>query len=184
VRLRGTLFWETDGEPQHGEVLVADEQPNGADARVVILDRSGNRRAASPAELPSGSVLLVMRDTSDQDLDRIQHSGYAARRAAQSTPDDLNTANLLAETAADAASRQAAIDAADAELDEVIVRLEQELRERHPELFDARGRLRKKLIARKIRERTGGKRLLTGEEYIELTGGDLGPPGAAGTDAP
>jgi hypothetical protein len=185
VRLRGTLFWEANGESQLDEVLVADEQPNGAHARVVILDRSGNRRAASPAELPPGSVLLLPQDASDNEVDRIQHSGYAARRATPSTANDLNMADVLAESAADAASRRAAIDAADAELDEVIERLQRQLQARHPELFDSAGRLIPEEYARQMLKITGGRKLLTREEILALGGVQIPPPGGARpADAP
>jgi hypothetical protein len=176
VRLRGALIWEADGESHRDEVLVSVEHPNGAAAHVEILDQRGQRRAALPDDLPPGSVLLLPPDADDGDVELVQESGYAVLR-----DDGVGTD----ESPEDQRARQAAIAAADAELDDVIARMTRDLRQRHPELFDARGRLRKKLVAQKIRERTGGKRFLTDKEYVELTGGDLGPWRAPSTtDAP
>jgi hypothetical protein len=175
MHLRGALVWEAEGEPHRDEVVVSDERPNGAAAKVVILDLHGGHRASSPADLPPGSVLLLPPDANEGDVGRVQRSGYPVLRGAD---------NGYEEADEDRSARQEKIAAAEAELDEVIARLTHELQQRHPELFDAQGRLRKKLVAQKLRERTGGKRLLTGEEYIELTGGDLGPPRVDTSDAP
>src|SRR5262245_33909694 len=82
MRLRGTLLWEADGEPRRDAVLISDERPNGAGSHIVILDDSGQRRAASPDELPPESVLLLPSDASDRDADLIQDSGYTIRRIA------------------------------------------------------------------------------------------------------
>jgi hypothetical protein len=162
MRLRGALIWEAGGEPQRDEVFVSDERPNGTNSHIVILDRGGQPRAASPKELPAGSVLLLPPDASDLDVDRIQGSGFVTRR-------DLEADEL--DPDGDSEERRAAMAAADAELEEVIERLSRVLQQRHPELFDARGRLLPGAYARKMRERTGGGKTLTREEYIELTGG-------------
>jgi hypothetical protein len=161
MHLRGALIWEAEGEPHRDEVVVSDERPNGAAAKVVILDLHGGRRASSPADLPPGSVLLLPPDADEGDV------GYR-------------------ETAEDRSVRQEKIAAAEAELDEVIARLTHELQQRHPELFDANGKLRMDEYARRMLQRTGGRTRLTDKELIELTGGDLGPPRGATTasDAP
>lgn len=167
MRLHGALLWEADGEPRRDEVLISDERPNGpngSDAGVVILDPAGQPRASSPADLPQGSVLLLPYDASDGDVERLQHSGYAACRDDRDGEMDP--------------ARAAALAAADAELDEVIERLTRLLRQRHPELFDSEGQLRQDVYARRMLERTGGRRTLTGEAYVALTGGDLGPAGS------
>lgn len=161
MQLRGVLVWVADGEPHRDEVLVSDERPNGAAAHVVILDLDGRSRAGSPADLPSGSILVVPTDTPDTDVDRVEGSGYSVLRDG----DDGS-----GETREQRRAREEAMAAAYAELDEVTERLTRELRQRHPELFDARGRLRKKLVAQKLRERTGGKRFLTDKDVFALMG--------------
>jgi hypothetical protein len=192
MRLRGTLLWETDDASHRDDVLISDERPNGAGSRIVILNDSGEPRAESPNDLPPGSMLLLQSDASDADIGRIKHSGYAIRRvtdpaldAATQTdtaPDDVDE---LAESPADRKARRAAIKAAEAELAEVTDRLRRELRQRHPELFDSRGRLRRGVFARVMRERTGGKTYLTREEIIELTGGVMMPSdGPSSANAP
>jgi hypothetical protein len=64
--------------------------------------------------------------------------------------------------------KPSAVDAADAELVEVSNRLAAELRRRHPELFDRRGRVKPRVAARLLSERTGGKHQLTREELFAL----------------
>jgi hypothetical protein len=182
MRLRGALLWETDGEPRRDEVIISDERPNGSGSRIVILDDGGQPRAASPNDLPPGSVLLLQPDASDADIGRIKHSGYVIRRVVEPAPHAesqagvaLDDVDALAESPSDRRTRHAAIKAAEAELEEVTERLRRDLRERHPELFDARGRFRRGVVARVIRERTGGRSMLTREEIIELTGGVMVP---------
>jgi hypothetical protein len=179
MHLRGALVWETEGEPRRDEVVVSDERPNGAAAQIVILDLHGRRRASSPADLPPGSVLLLPSDTDDGDVDLVHDSGYPVRR-------DDGDDDGYAETPEDRRIRHEKIAAAEAELDEVVERLTRELRQRHPELFDAEGKLRMDEYARRMLQRTGGKTHLTDKELIELTGGDLGPPrgATAASDAP
>ncbi|MFN8637133.1 MAG: hypothetical protein U0893_25070 [Chloroflexota bacterium] len=155
MRLRGALLWEADGEARRDEVLISDERPNGANAKVVILDPAGQPRATSPADLPDGSVLLLPHDASDGDVDRLRHSGYAACR--DDEDGDMET------------GRAAAIAAADAELDEVIERLTRVLQQRHPDLFDSDGNLLEQEYAKKMLKATGGRRFLSGEELIALT---------------
>src|SRR5262245_30871740 len=123
MRLRGALLWEADGEPHRDEVLISDERPNGTGSRIVILDRGGQPRAASPHELPEGSMLLLPPDASARDVSRIQRSGYPIQRAADPGLDTEacvgEDVDELAETSADRKARRAAIKAAEAELDEV-----------------------------------------------------------------
>ena len=54
-----------------------------------------------------------------------------------------------------------------AETDAVITRLERELRTSDPELFDARGRLRKRALVRRLAERFGGM-TIEGDEVVRL----------------
>lgn len=49
-----------------------------------------------------------------------------------------------------------------------VQRMKAELQARHPELFDEAGELRVKEAMRQIRQRTGGKRRLSGTEFLEL----------------
>lgn len=77
MRLRGTLLWETDEALHRDEVLVSDERSNGSGSRIVIFDDCGQQRAASPQELPAGSLLVLPRDVSDLDVERIQGSSAA-----------------------------------------------------------------------------------------------------------
>jgi hypothetical protein len=60
---------------------------------------------------------------------------------------------------------------ADEELQAVTERLEAELRARHPDLFDRRGRLRPAALARHLSEQTGGKDVLSGDELRLLEDG-------------
>lgn len=69
----------------------------------------------------------------------------------------------------DERARQLAVEAADAELDEVVVRLSRQLQRDHPELFDRDGRLVPERLARKLRGRFGGKTTLTRDEILRLT---------------
>jgi hypothetical protein len=161
MQLRGTLVWVADGEPHRDEVLVSDERPNGVAAHVVILDLQGRDRASSPAELPSGSILVVPTETPDADVDRVQGSGYSVLR------DGDEGSDLTPE---ERRAREEAMAAAYAELDEVTARLTPVLRARHPDLFEEQGRIRPDVFARKMRERTGGKRYLTDKDVFALMG--------------
>jgi hypothetical protein len=58
---------------------------------------------------------------------------------------------------------------AEAELDDVIARLQPDLRARHPELFDAMGQLQPEAASAALRQMTGGKATLTREEILSLT---------------
>ena len=172
MRLRGALLWESDEALHRDEILISDERSNGSGSRIVILDHDGQSRAASPHELPAGSLLVLPHDVSDRDVARIQGSGFEARRDTDAEAQEFE-------------AWRAAVEAAEAELDEVIERLTRVLRQRHPELFDAKGRLSPEAYARVMRERTGGRSLLTREEIIELTGGVMAPPGdSPSTHAP
>ncbi len=77
------------------------------------------------------------------------------------------TANGQAQAAARALSqrRDGRPGNATAETDAVIARLRDELRARNPELFDARGRLRKRALVTRLAERFGG-RTVEGEEVV------------------
>jgi hypothetical protein len=57
---------------------------------------------------------------------------------------------------------------ADAELREVSERLQSALRMESPQLFDRRGRLRRKVLAKRIAERTGGRTWLSGDDLLTL----------------
>ena len=162
MRLRGALLWETEQGLHRNEVLISDERSNGSVTSIVILDHGGQPRAASPRELPEGSMLLLPDGVSDRDLNRIQGSGFDVRRDSDAEAREFE-------------ARRAAIEAAWSELDEVTERLTRVLRQRHPELFDAAGELRPDAYARVVRERTGDGKYLSREEFIALTGGPLGP---------
>jgi hypothetical protein len=82
LRISGALLWATGGEPHRDEVLVSDEEPNGSGPNLILLDRRGRRRAASPEELPKGSVLLLPSEASDEVLAQVRRQGYTARRSA------------------------------------------------------------------------------------------------------
>ena len=64
------------------------------------------------------------------------------------------------------ASREAAIEDAEAELDEIIERLERQLKIREPELFDREDRLVEDKLAKKLLERAGGKKTLTYDDIV------------------
>jgi hypothetical protein len=177
MRVHAALLWKTGGEARQDDVLISSERANGSGARIVILDDQGRRRASNPAELPPGSVLIVPVETSMMDLHEVQQAGYSVRR-----PVDEEFEKRWA--AAKATSREAAIEMADAELTEIIERLEAELRRKHPDFFDADGQLRTEYVNSKLLERTGGKRTLTREDVIRLTERPSNPPGKAhGGDA-
>ena len=125
----------------------------------MILDGQGHCRASSPAELPPGSVLVVPRETSMMDLHEVQRAGYSARR-----PVDEEFEKRWEE--AKATSREAAMEMANAELAEIIERLEAELRRREPDLFDSDGRLIKDELTKRLLKRTGGKTTLTYEDIV------------------
>lgn len=178
MRVRAALLWETSGEPHQDDVLISDEHANGSGSRLVILDGQGHCRASSPSELPPGSVLVVPRETSMMDLHEVQQAGYSARR-----PVDEECEQRW--EAAKATSREAAVEMAEAELAEIIERLEAELRRKHPDFFDADGQLRTEYLNSKLLERTGGKRTLTREDVIRLTERPSSLPDKAhGGDAP
>jgi hypothetical protein len=58
--------------------------------------------------------------------------------------------------------------AVDAELREVTEQLTQALRREHPDLFDSRGRLRKRTLSKQLTERLGGRRRLSGADLQAL----------------
>lgn len=72
-------------------------------------------------------------------------------------------------------TRRQRLAEADAELDAVAGRLEDDLRQSHPELFDGRGRLRQRALAQLLVERFGGKRTISGEELRALMEREDGP---------
>lgn len=183
MRISSALLWEIGGEPHRDEVLISDEGANGSGAELVVLDRDGQRRAASPDELPKGSVLLLPPELSDEDLATVHRAGYTARRSDLTEPE--GDAGPAGATDTAPSSRQAAIAAADAELEQVTARLEENLRRRHPELFDAGGRLRPREYERRISGRIDGKRALTREDVLGLGKDRTEPKGkATGLDAP
>ena len=67
-----------------------------------------------------------------------------------------------------AEDRQPRLAQADAELQDVGQRLEAALRARYPELFDRRGRLRTAALGRRVAERAGGKKTLSGDDLSAL----------------
>lgn len=165
MRVHAALLWETGGESHQDDVLISREQANGSSPEIVILDDQGSRRASCPSELPPGSVLVVPRETSISDLHAVHQAGYNARR-----PVDEEFEKRWA--AAKATSREAAIEMADAELAEIIERLENELRRREPDLFDSDGRLNESELTRRLLQRTGGKTTLTYEDLVKLEAGE------------
>jgi hypothetical protein len=177
MRVHAALRWETGGETHQDDVLISDEHANGSESRLVILDGQGHCRASSPSELPPGSVLVVPRETSMMDLHEVQQAGYSARR-----PVDEEFEKRW--EAAKATSREAAIEMAEAELAEIIERLEGELRRRHPDFFDADGHLIEAELTKKLLERTGGKTTLTYEDIVRLGAGQrVSPDDAQARDA-
>ena len=71
-----------------------------------------------------------------------------------------------APTMATARDRRRCIAAAMAELAGVSDHLEAQLRERHPELFDRRGRLKQRMLTKLLIEQSG-KEVLTREDLVE-----------------
>ena len=65
-------------------------------------------------------------------------------------------------------SRADLLEAADAELRRVTETLTVELRRQHPDLFDRRGRLRKAALSKRLTERLGGRRRLSGADLQAL----------------
>jgi hypothetical protein len=51
-----------------------------------------------------------------------------------------------------------------------LARIEARVRQEHPELFDEAGQLRAEDAVRYLLQRTGGRRVLTGEELLALAG--------------
>ncbi len=74
----------------------------------------------------------------------------------------------MARRAARTLGRRQALAAADAELRDAADRLEGELRRAHPELFDARGRLRQRALERLLLERVAGQQILEGDALRAL----------------
>lgn len=178
MRIHAALLWETDGESHRDDVLISDEHANGSRPQIVILDCEGRRRASSPSELPPGSVLEVSGEASIGDLFDMERAGYKARR-----PVDEELEKRWA--AAKATSREAAIEIADAELAEIIERLENELRRREPDLFDSEGRLNEAELTKRLLRRTGGKTTLTYEDIVGRTSGkQVSQDGPPAHDAP
>lgn len=67
-----------------------------------------------------------------------------------------------------AVTRRQRLALADQELTEVSERLQRKLRRVSPELFDARGRLRKRVASASIVERIGGRTWLSASELMAL----------------
>ena len=149
MQIVSALIWEAQGEPRREEVILSDENGSGTAGGLVVLNPEGRPRATRPDDLPAGSVLLVPPQVSDEELATIERSGYRVCRSALVT-------------------RDAAVAEAEIELEEVTTRLASELRRRHPELFDAAGRLRPSEYSRAALELSGGKRTLTRQEVLRL----------------
>jgi hypothetical protein len=102
------------------------------------------------------------------------------RAAFEHVPIETTAAQLagqpLARRAARQLGRRQALAAADAELGGAADRLEDELRRKHPELFDARGRLRQRALERLIMERVGGQQVLEGDALRTLLDQEERPP--------
>jgi hypothetical protein len=73
------------------------------------------------------------------------------------------TIHSLANGHPTSAAAAALVDSADLADEEMVDRLDRQLRREHPEAFDARGRLRKRMLTRALASRFGGLRL-TGEQ--------------------
>ena len=71
-----------------------------------------------------------------------------------------------------ALTRRERVALADQELTEVSERLKSELREKSPELFDSRGRLRKTVVAERLAERNGGQTWLSSRELMAMQQAD------------
>jgi hypothetical protein len=82
---------------------------------------------------------------------------HAARAVANETVHSLANGHPTSAAAA------ALVDSADLADEEMVDRLDRQLRREHPEAFDARGRLRKRALTRALATRFGGLRL-TGEQ--------------------
>lgn len=91
-----------------------------------------------------------------QELDRQRAATSEAQQATQ-----MLTSSKPGATVA------ALLDGADRADDELSRRAEELLRRQHPEAFDARGRLRKRALARALASRFGGTRL-TGEQIDQV----------------
>ncbi len=74
----------------------------------------------------------------------------------------------VARQAAQQVAHRHALAAADAELKRAVEHLEDELRQAHPELFDARGRLKQRALERLLVERSGGNDILEGDALATL----------------
>jgi hypothetical protein len=74
-------------------------------------------------------------------------------------------ARAVAAALVDSNGRDGRTARADAETDAAIARIERELRARSPELFDDRGRLRKRALVARLVERIGS-RTIEGEEIV------------------
>ena len=83
------------------------------------------------------------------------------------TPDEVTDDSMpTRRSAAMTTSREAAIETAEAELADIIERLEHELRRREPELFDSEGKIIERELTKKLLERTGGRTTLTYDDII------------------
>ena len=126
------------------------------------IDRLVSDRPVHKVELEVLVPVLEELDVSFQDaFARVPSETVVEREAAR--PAAVETARRLA-----ADSRRARLAEADAELDEVASRLERDLRTTHPELFDRRGRLRQRALSRLLLERSGGKRVMSGDDLLGL----------------
>jgi hypothetical protein len=75
-----------------------------------------------------------------------------------------------------AGTRQSQVAAADRELAEMTVAARDRLREQQPDMFDSRGRLRRRVLAQRLAERTGGKAALGKAEVLALARADSPRP--------
>ena len=165
ARTRGLTVAELQRRLKHRGLTVS----RGA------LDRLFSQR---PVREVSLEIVVPVLEELDVDL------RSAFRRVTRDDADVMeaarNEAAWLARqfpTARGTPRRRASIAAAEAELTDVGDRLEVALRRRHPELFDSRGRLRRRALTRLLAERTG-KRLLTSDEMAVLSRAASHPPNA------
>jgi hypothetical protein len=139
------------------------EEPNlnrllGAARNALVHERGDTRKTALLARWIESFLML-------QGAGLVGPSDLVALAMAMRHPVIAGASGEAAGPDADQALLRAA---ADAELREVTEQLTQALRREHPDLFDSRGRLRKKTLSKRLTERLGGRRRLSGADLQAL----------------
>lgn len=153
--------------------MTVGELQRRLEARQVRVSHGALHRIVSDRPIETVSLPVVLPVLEELDLpfedafEPISEADAAERARARQRAKEI-LAGLPRRNRGDG---QAGSPEVEAERDEMITRGQELLREKHPELFDERGRLRRREAAREIARRLRGQRYASEADYIALTAG-------------